>query len=151
MTIKLASLADDLAKERDGEWIEVGEWPGLDSRRPGAMIKLPGLGFRVRSTLFPAFVTARQEELERIRKLYPDNTAPADELAKVDGLLAVQHLLLEWRGLDTAYTPEAAEQTLLAEEYRKLRDMIYWCAARVGKRDVEFLVDATKNSDAPSA
>jgi len=151
MTIKLGSLAADLSKEREGEWVEPKEWPGLKPDKPMEMTPLPGVAFLVRSTNFPAYVTARQVALEDLKKDYPDDKVPADVAARIEGQLAVEHLLLNWRGFDIAYSADAVKAILAAEEHRVLRSMIYWCAGRVGKRQVEFVKDAAKNSEAPSA
>lgn len=151
MNIKLASLAADLTKERDGEWVEPKEWPGLNPEKPMEMTQLPGVAFHVRSTNFPAYVTARQAELENLKKDYPDDKVPPEVPARIEGQLAVEHLLVDWRGFDIAYSADAVKAILAAEEHRVLRSMIYWCAGRVGKRRVEFVKDAAKNSEAPSA
>jgi hypothetical protein len=145
MTIKLGSLAADLSKEREGEWVEPKEWPGLNPEKPMEMTALPGVAFHVRSTNYPAYVTARQAVLEDLKKNYPDDKVPADVAARIEGQLAVEHLLLGWRGFDIAYSADAVQTILAAEEHRVLRSMIYWCAGRVGKRQVEFVKDAAKN------
>ncbi|MER9130672.1 hypothetical protein [Mesorhizobium sp. M0768] len=145
MTIKLASLSADLSKEREGEWIEPKEWPGLDLENPGAMTPLPGLGFLVRSTNYPDYVVARQKVLEDLKKEYPEGIIPPDVLAAAEGRLAVDHLLLGWRGLDVDYSPQNATDAATAEEHRVLRNIVYWCAGRVGKKQVEFVKAATKN------
>lgn len=151
MTIKLASLAADISAEREGEWIEPKEWPGLSPEKPMELTQLPGVAFHVRSTNYPPYVTARQAELERLKKDYPDDKVPPEEAAKVEGRLAVEHLLIGWRGFDIDYSPDAVSVILAAEEHRVLRTMIFWCAGRVGKRQVEFVKAAEKNSAAPSA
>ena len=151
MTIKLGSLAADLTKERDGEWIEPKEWPGLNPEKPMEMTQLPGVAFHVRSTNYPAYVTERQAALEDLKKDYPDDKVPPEVAARIEGQLAVEHLLIDWRGFDIAYSTDAVKTILAAEEHRVLRTMIYWCAGRVGKRRVEFVKVAAKNSGAPSA
>jgi len=151
MTIKLGSLAADLSKEREGEWIEPKEWPGLNPEKPLEQTKLPGVAFLVRSTNYPPYVTARQTALEDLKKDYPDDKVPPEVAARIEGQLAVEHLLLGWKGFDIAYSADAVKAILAAEEHRVLRTMIYWCAGRVGKRQVEFVKDAEKNYVAPSA
>lgn len=145
MTIKLGSLAADLTKERDGEWIEPREWPGLNPDKPLEMTSLPGVAFHVRSTNHPAYVTARQAALEDLKKDYPDDKVPAETAARIEGQLAVAHLLVDWRGFDIAYSAETVKAILAAEEHRVLRAMVYWCAGRVGKRRLEFVEAASKN------
>lgn len=145
MTIKIASLAADLKLERDGEWIEPKEWPGLNPEKPAEMVPLPGLAFLVRSTNYPPYVTARQAEMERLRQDYPDGAIPPEVQAKVEGRLAIEHLLLGWRGLDAEHSAETAGVILAAEEHRVFRNMVFWCAGRVGKKRVEFVKAASKN------
>lgn len=145
MTIKLASLSADLSKEREGDWIPVKEWLGLDPEKPYEMSPLPGLEFLVRSTNYPGYVTARQAVLEKLKQEYPDDKVPADVQARVEGQLSVEHLLLGWKGLDVEYSPDLVGTILVAEEHRVMRQMIFWCAGRVGKKKVEFVQAATKN------
>lgn len=145
MTIMLSSLAADLTLEREGEWIPVKEWPGLNPEKPYEAVPVPGLAFLVRSTNYPAYVAARQVALEKLKADHPDDKVPAEKSARIDGELAVEHLLLGWRGLDVEYSAPAALEVATAEEHRTLRSMIYWCAGRVGKKQVEFTAAAVKN------
>jgi hypothetical protein len=145
MTVKLGSLATDLKKEREGDWIEIKDWPGLDPERPNVGIPVPGLAFNVRSTNYPPFVVARQAALEKLRQDYPDGNVPSDVQARSDGQLATEHLLVGWRGLDVEYSPEIVQSVLTAEEHRTVRSMVWWCANCVGKRQVEFVEAAAKN------
>ncbi|TPJ60822.1 hypothetical protein [Mesorhizobium sp. B2-6-1] len=145
MTIKLGSLAADLKKEREGDWIEPKEWGGLNPEKPFEMTPLPGLALLVRSTNYPPYMTARQAALEKIKLDYPDGQVPPDAQARINGELAVQHLLLGWRGLDIEYSPDVVSNVLVAEEHRVLRDITYYCAGLVGKRKVEFVEAAAKN------
>lgn len=145
MTIKLSSLAADISAERDGEWIPVKEWPGLNPEKPYAAVPMPGLAFHVRSTNFSPYVTARQKALEKLKAEYPNDDVPQNVATRIDGELAVEHLLLGWRGLDVEYSAPAALEAATAEEHRVLRSMVFWCAGRVGKRQVEFTEIAAKN------
>lgn len=145
MTIKLSSLAANLDAEREGEWIEVKEWPGLNPEKPYEAVAVPGLAFCVRSTNFPPYVTARQKALEKMKADYPDDDVPQTVATRIDGELAVEHLLLGWRGLDVEYSAPAALEAATAEEHRILRSMVFWCAGRVGKKRVEFTAAAAKN------
>jgi hypothetical protein len=145
MTIKLSSLAVDLTLEREGEWVEVKEWPGLNPVKPYEAVAVPGLAFLVRSTNFPAYVSARQKALEKLKADYPNDDVPQAVATRVDGELAVEHLLLGWRGLDVEYSAPAALEAATAEEHRALRSMVFWCAGRVGKKQVEFTESAAKN------
>lgn len=137
MTIKLSSLASDLALEREGEEIVVKDWPNVGP--------LPGLTVTVRSTQYPPYIAARAAEMQRMAKKFDGGTIPPDELARADGRLAVEHLLVRWDGLDVEYSPEAARETMLSEEHRLMRDIVFWAATRVGRRDVEFVETEAKN------
>lgn len=143
MTLKLSSLKADLAKERDGDWVEA---PGL-----------PGVSFLVRSTNFPPFIVARERAEMKLAQKYGANPSAEDALAqreevnRLDGLLAVEHLLLGWKGLDVDYSADIAEDLLTDEAYRALRRSVYLAANKVGRRELEFVEDAGKNFEAPSA
>ncbi len=143
MTIKLSSLKADIVAEREGQWIEPKDWPGLGA--------LPGLAFLVRSTQYPPYLSARAAAQQRLAKKFDDGNVPPEELARADGTLAVEHLLMGWRGFDIPYAKDAAEQVLTDEAHRTLRDIVFWCATKVGKRDVEFMETEGKNSGPSSA
>ncbi len=145
MTIKLGSLAADLVKEREGDWIEPKEWPGLNPDKPYEQVPLPGLAFLTRSINYPPYAAAYQSELEKLRQAYPSGSIPADVQAKVEGKLAVEHLLLGWKGLDVAYSPDIVGSVLTAEEHRVVRAMVRWCAGLAGKKKVEFEETASGN------
>lgn len=135
--IRLASLSSDITREREGEEIPIKDWPGVG--------QLPGLTFTVRSTQFPPYIAARALEQQRLAKKFDGGPIPPDELARSDGKLCAEHLLLGWKGLDQAFDPDTVEDILSAEEHRLLRDMVFWAATRAGKRDVEFVEDEAKN------
>lgn len=145
MPIKLNSLKADTKRESEGEWIKA---------RPmivkGEMTDFPDVEFRVRSTDYPPFVSARNAAMIQLQKKYGVEDVPQDEAAKVDGKLAVKHLLLEWKGFDVPYSEEVAIEALTDEEHRTLRDLVYRAAARVGASQIEFVEAAAKNSEAPS-
>lgn len=135
--IKLASLKADVTLEADGEWISVKNWPGLGD--------LPGLSFKVRSTNYPEYLTAKNNRQVLMAQKHGTEIAPQDELNAADGELATDYLLLDWRGLDEQYSRETALNLLTSPEGRIFRNMVYWCAGQVGKRQVEFLESTEKN------
>jgi hypothetical protein len=135
--IDIDSLESDLRAEVEGEEIEVKDWPTVGP--------VPGLAFTVRSTQYPPYIAARTAEQQRLSKKFDGGVIPPDELARVDGNLAVEHLLLGWKGLSVKYSREVAEDYLLRPAQRKLRDMVFWCATRVGVRDVQFIEVEAKN------
>lgn len=137
-TVKLSSLRADLAKEREGDWIEA---PHIGV----------GVAFLVRSINFPDFQTARDRALMKLAERFGAEAVPSEENARVMGSLAAEHLLLGWRGFDVDYSPDTAIEVLTDEGYRRVRLSIFAAATRVGARETEFLEDAAKNSAAPSA
>jgi hypothetical protein len=66
-------------------------------------------------------------------------------------MLAVEHLLLGWRGLDVEFTEDVAKEILTDESYRRVRNSVYLAATKVGQRDLEFVEAAGKNSVVSSA
>lgn len=147
MVIKLSSLKVDVKAERSGEWVPVKEWAGFDPEKPWEITKTPGLSFHVRSLNAPEYRTARQallEELERRKKAYADNVIPSDVIEAEEGRLLAEHILLGWEGFDEAYSADLARTQLAEPAARTLRDMVTFCASRVGKRRAEFLEDGEK-------
>ena len=74
------------------------------------------------------------------------------------GKLVARHLLRGWEGIivgdgdtPTEYTPQIALDLFADPEMVELERQTLWAATRVGERDVEFTVDAIKNSEKPSA
>lgn len=143
--VKLGSLAADLRKEREGDWIEPKEWPGLNPEKPYEQTPLPGVAFLVRSINYQPYVTARQAALEKMKLEYPDGQIPSEVQARVYGALAAEFILLGWRGFDIQYSADVASNTLPTEEHRAMRDITYWCAGQVGRRKIEFVEAAVKN------
>ena len=135
--VKLSSLKTDLSKEREGDWM-----PALDID--------PSVQYLVRSTNYPPFRIARDAYSAKLARKYGDRV-PDDELAEVYGKLAVEHLLLDWRGFvddvgaDIPFTPEKAREILTNPEYKLVRGSIYAAAMRVGTQEVEFVGEAVKN------
>lgn len=141
MALKLSSIKRELSN--DGEWIDIPEWVGVR--------------VKVRSINSKDYLIAHgllQQKLIRALGRFP--TTPEWEPAL--GRLVARHLLRGWEGLivgngdvPSEYTTEQAEELLTDPTMLALEQQIIWAAGRVGERDVEFTVDAVKNSDAPSA
>lgn len=150
MTIKMKSLLIDTKAEREGEWIDIKEWAGLDPDKPWEITKTAGLRFHVRSINDPAYLVARQkmmEDLEARRKGFSDEIIPQDIIDATEGKLLAERLLLGWEGLDEKYSSKAAAELLPMPEARPFREMIIFCASKVGRRKVEFVEGAEKNSE----
>lgn len=137
MQVKLSSLRADLAKERDGDWVDA---PGI-----------PGVSLLVRSTNYPPFVIARDRAEMKLAQKYGATPSAAEDLERldeqnaIDGSLAVEHLLLGWRGFDEEFSAERAAEILGDESYRALRNSVYRAARRVGRREIEVVEQAAKN------
>ncbi|MDX0057952.1 hypothetical protein GOC19_16085 [Sinorhizobium meliloti] len=137
MTVKLASLKANLEREAAGDWIEYPDWPGV--------------AFCVKSLHSPSYVTARDLMLQRQARKNKGKAPPADVIAVEAGKIYSQHILLGWRGLDVEYSADVALQVLTDPAYRQVVAAIEWCAQQVAQTDIEFVEEATKNSDRPSA
>lgn len=134
--LKINSLAADLAKEQDGDWEDVPEWPGVR--------------LKVRSLNYKPYTNARDDALRKLAKRL--NRAPySSESEPIIARLSATFLLLGWEGIagddDAAmdYTPAKAMETLTDPSMRALVEQVISAAGRVGTRDVEFTVDAVKN------
>ncbi|MDI6026716.1 hypothetical protein QBK99_10990 [Corticibacterium sp. UT-5YL-CI-8] len=137
MTIKLSSLKADLAREAKGDWIEFPDWPGVE--------------FNVSSLLLPAYTTARDLLMQRLTRQSKGKPIARDLMTSEIGKLYAKHILHGWRGLDVEYSPDAAAETLADPEYRAVVAAVEWCASKVSDIDIQFVEDAGKNSDKPSA
>lgn len=140
--IKISSIAADLAKEAEGDWVDIAEWPGVR--------------LKVRSINNKLFQNAREQRVSKLMKdlgRAPYQSEMEPHLAK----LAASFLLLGWEGIcgdDDAsipYTPQKSNELMTDPAMRSLVEQVIWAASRVGSRDAEFVVAATKNSAAPSA
>lgn len=136
MTVKLSSLKSDSALQNEGEWVDVPEWPGVS--------------LKVRSLQCRDFRLARdllQQKLMRKLGRIPTSAEIDEQSPK----LYAKHLLRGWKGFDVEYSEDAAAEILQDPEHQPLREQIFWAASRVGDTDIEFMKEAEKNSDAPSA
>lgn len=137
MAVRLKSLASDLQREEKGDWVEYPQWEGV--------------AFLVSSSLKPAYATARDLLLQKMARKYKGAAAPREEVVREFGKLACNHLLHGWRGLDEEYSPERAIEVLCDPAYREVANAVIWCAEQIGRVEVEFVEEAAKNSEAPSA
>lgn len=131
-TVKLSSLKSSLQKEREGEWIAA---PDIG----------PEVRFLVRSTNFPDFTAARDEVTQKLTKKFDGGRIPEEVLAKANGELLAEHILLGWEGLDEEFSQDLALSILSDEEHRVMRTGVLIAAAKVGRADVEFVEGGAKN------
>lgn len=139
MTTKLDlnSLRADLKREREGDWVSIPDWPGVE--------------FCVRSVHYQPFQDALRALQKRNEGRYgAGKPAPSDEWATDFGTLLAEELLLGWRGVTPDYTPDDALEMLIEEPMRVLRESVFWAAQQVGQAKIEFVKVAAKNSDRSS-
>lgn len=142
MALKLSSIKRDLAKENDGEWQNIPEWPGVR--------------LKVRSINSRDYQIAREMLLQKLtRQLGRMPTTP--EMEPMLAKLVAQHLARGWEGLADEkdvlieYESKTAMDLISNPEMRALEEQFIWAAMRVGDHNAEFTVDAAKNSAVPSA
>jgi hypothetical protein len=152
--IKFESLEINTKAESEGEWVPVKRWYGLDPDLPYSVTELPGLEFHVKSINDPAYRVAHQkmiEELEIQKKSYPDEIVPDEIVDGLEGKLIADRLLLSWKGFDIDYSADVARAALQKSSARTIRQMILSCAAKVGKKKVEFVTAEVDNLGKPQA
>ncbi len=138
MAIKLASLRTNLSREENGDWVDYPDWPGV--------------AFNVSSLRKPAYAAAHQLLQQRYQRIYKGKPIPRSEDAEHLGKLICKHLLHDWRGIEESYSPELALELLTSEEcYDTILSAVLWCAAKVSELQIEFVEDAAKNFERPSA
>ena len=137
MTIKIDSILVDVDIERNGQFIEIPEWPGVS------------LG--VRSLELPAYKIALDVLIGRFARKYKGKNAPPVERDTEVGKLLAKHILFDWKGFEEPYSEEYALELLSSPKGRNLVKQTLWAATQVGETDIEFVEEATKNLLPPSA
>lgn len=135
--IKLSSLKAGGARERDGEWIDIPD--------------LPGVKLKVRGTGYGPFQAAKGIVEQRWVRRYGKEAVPIEVQLEDNGKLYLDHIVLGWEGFDVPYSAEEARKYLLDPEMRELHDHIRYAMGRVASARIEFAEEAEKNSPAPSA
>lgn len=136
MTIKIDSILVDLELEKNGQYIEIPEWPGVS------------LG--VRSLELPAYKIALDILVGRFARKYKGKTAPPVERDAEIGKLLAKHILFGWKGFEEDYSDDYAMELLSSPKGRNLVKQTLWAASQVGETDIEFVEEATKNLLRPS-
>jgi len=131
MAVKLDSL--DADPERDGK----GEWQDSEI--------VPGVRFKVSSLYLPAYMTASQIAVNRLRRQYKGKPVPPDVMGTENGKLLADHILHEWSGFDIPYDKAEARRRLSSPRGRLLRQAVEAAAAAVGEPDIEYTEEAEKN------
>jgi hypothetical protein len=142
MALKISSIAVDLAKETEGDWIDIAEWPGVR--------------LKVRSINSKDYQTARETRVNKLMQSL-GRVPLATEMQPYIAKFAASFLLLDWEGIivgsgdvPTPYSASVAMELLTDPSMRDLVTQVIWAATRVGSRDAEFTTAAIKNSEVPS-
>lgn len=134
MTVKLSSVLVDVDKEASGEWQPSLKWDGVE--------------YLVRSLHYPPYLT----ELQLLnQKFSRRRTVPLAERSVEEGKLLHKHILLDWRGFDEPYTKERAKEIFSGPQGREFATDVQNAALMVAQIVAEFVEDAAKNSERPSA
>lgn len=134
MPIKLSSLAVDLTRETEGDWVDLPD--------------LPGVRLKTRSLHYAPYRVARDSAFVTLSRKH-GKTIPAEASDTVLRKLCADHLLLDWDGFDVPYTHEAALTVLTDPAFREFVSHVLWAAAQVGQAEIAFVESAEKNSPMP--
>lgn len=137
MTIKLSSIKNNVEAERNGTLIAIPEWPGVS--------------LAVRSMESPAYKLALDQLVQKYTRVYKGKPAPPEIRDADIGKLLARHILFGWDGFDEEYSDARALELMGSPEGSNLVKQVSWAASQVGETEVEFVADAVKNSETPSA
>jgi hypothetical protein len=132
MAVKFGSLRADVAKEQQGDWVDVPD--------------LPGVSLKVKSFNDPAYRVQRDLLVQRMARKHGKKSAAPEEMESAFGKLYADYILLDWRGFDEPYTAELARGALTDPAYRDLRRYVESAASQVGTTDVEFVEESLGES-----
>jgi len=137
-TISLQSLRADTAKENDGDWRDLPEYPGVS--------------IKVRSIHYGPFTIARTLANQKLSRKYGrGKIVPPEVEAEVNGELIADHLILDWKGIAEPFSVEQARLVLTDPGYREFSAAIVIAATEIGRAEIEFTEDARGNSAPLSA
>ena len=128
MPVKLSSLA--VNPNPDGTWEDCPS--------------IPGVSFLVRPVDHPAFAIAREHHMQRLRRSH-GNYIPPDVASTVLGQIVAEHLLLDWRGFDEAYTKARAAELLSDPSFSELTTGVLECAKAAATAKLEYVEAVAKN------
>lgn len=137
MAVKLGSLAVDLKREQEGEWVDIPELPGVK-------LLVRGFGYG------PYQMAKGQIEARWVRKFGRD-PVPTEISHRENGKLYADHILLGWDGFDEPYSDERALDVLTDPAFREVHDHIRYAGQKIMQSEAEFVEDAAKNSRRRSA
>lgn len=135
--LKLSSIRADLDRERQGDWVDSRQWPGVR--------------FCVRALTTPAYQIRRDALVQKLTRKNKGKPIASDDLAQHLGKLYAEEILLNWDGIDVPYSPEKAMELLTDPAWRELVNEIEYCAGTLASVDAEFVEDQLGKSEKPSA
>lgn len=129
--IKLSSLRADVQREKDGDWVDIPE--------------LPGVALKVRGFAYGPFQIARDIVQARWVRKYQRDPVPPEVSYPENAKLYADHILLDWRGFDVPYSRETALETLLDPGFRDLHEHIRYAGGKLAQTETEFVEEAGGN------
>lgn len=137
--MKLSERKIDPAKREDGAWVkDIPEWDEL-------RLKVRGIDNKDWAKRSLALIQA----VPRARRV---NGLQRDDRERINGILLLDHALLDWRGLEDdegkpePYSKELARKYLTQPEYEPFRDAVMWAATVVAERGYAEIEADAKNS-----
>lgn len=131
MAIKLQSTKADLARENEGDWVDIPE--------------LPGVRLKVRGNNYAPYQMAKSVVEARWARRYAREPVPPDILLRENGRLYAEHILVDWEGFDVPYDAGLARETLLDPGFRTLHEHIRYAMQQVSETDAVFVEDTARN------
>lgn len=128
MGFKLSSLAADLKRENDGDWVAIP---------PDIIGDAEGVELKVRAFSYQPYQIARNKIVQKWARSYGREPVPLDVAFKADGKLYAQHILLDWKGFDNDAgepldcSPEVAEDYLTNPKFRLLQNAVQYAAGKI--------------------
>jgi hypothetical protein len=128
MGIKISSIAADLKRENDGDYVEIP--PDIIGGGEGILLK-------VRAFSYAPYLKERNEIVRKWHRAYGRDQVPLDVAFKADGRLYAKHILLDWKGLDEddgspmKFSIERAEELMTNMEFRLLQDAVQYAAGKI--------------------
>ena len=140
MGLNIKSIAADLSKQNNGDWVET-EWRGVR--------------LKVKSTNYKAYTDACDQAVLDLKKTLGRQPYRSESTPIINRLVGT-FLLLDWEGIDEGttplpYTPEVGMQYVTDTAYQAFADQVIFAAMKVGVGEAKFNETAIKNSAAPSA
>lgn len=136
--MKLSERKIDPAKREDGAWVkDIPEWDEL-------RLKVRGIGNKDWAKRSQALVQA----VPRARRV---NGLLRDDADRINGILLLDHALIDWRGLEDdegkpePYSKDLAKKYLTQPEYEPFRDAVMWAASVVAERGTAEIEADAKN------